>query len=310
MTNSRIVVVGSLNVDSVVTVDRFPRAGETVPGHTHELFPGGKGGNQAAAAAKLTPPGTVAMLGQVGGDAHGGWLRDHLVRTGVDVRGLSCDESTSSGTAIIATDAGGQNQIVIVAGANGTFTPARLDQVADAIAGAAYVLLQLEIPGQTVLEAARRARAAGACVILDPAPAGPLPDGLLQLCDYVTPNEAELTTLTGQGPTHRLTRSAAVDGARRLRGARQVIVKLGAAGALLVTNDEVHEFAPFPVTPVDTTAAGDCWNGAFAAALLGGQSPLQAGRFACAAAALSVTRAGAQPSMPNRDAVDALLTPG
>lgn len=301
-----IVVVGSLNVDAVVRVERFPRPGETVIGASHTLYPGGKGGNQACAAARLG--GAVEMVGQVGGDAHAAWLRDHLVRDGVDVTAVARDEAVSSGVATIQIDASGQNQIVIVPGANGTLSPERLrSTAADVMAGASIVLLQLEIPLDTVIEAAIAARRAGAVVILDPAPARAIPDALLAACDYVTPNELELAMLVGASHDGSLD---AVAGAHALlaRGARNVVVKLGAAGAVLVRRD--HDTTPFPsfaVDAVDTTAAGDCWNGAFAVALAEGSSADRAGRFACAAAAISVTRAGAQPSLPTRAEVDALL---
>lgn len=306
-----IVVIGSLNVDAVVTVDRFPAPGETVFGGSHTLYPGGKGGNQACAAARLAAPGWVRMRGQVGGDAHAQWLIARLQDAGVDASGVMRDEAVSSGVAVIATDARGQNQIIVVPGANGTFTPERLGSTDDSRENTAgFCLLQLEIPLTTVAAAAGRARARGATVILDPAPARPLPDELLRCCDYVTPNETELAALVGTAVDAR-DGTAVAEAARALLGpgrARTVIVKLGSRGALLVPSSGPPLAVPaFPVEPVDTTAAGDCWNGAFAVGLAEGMDEAQAGRFACAAAALSVTRRGAQTSLPSRDEVEALL---
>ncbi len=312
----RIVVVGSLNADLVVTVPRYPRPGETVQGSTFAQFPGGKGANQAYAAAKLARGGrrpiSVAMIGQVGGDGQGAWLRRHLGDAGIDVSAVGVDAQTSTGIAVISIDASGQNQIVLVAGANGTFSPERLEPWRPTLAAADVLLLQLEIPLATTLRAARIGRDAGATVILDPAPAQPLPDDLLALCDYVTPNESELWLLDGRSPSEeaRWTRPEAAAAAARLRarGARQVVVKLGAAGALHVGPAGERFWPAFSVEAVDTTAAGDAWNGAFAAALAGGHPADEAGRIAGAAAAVSVTRPGAQPSMPTRAEVDERLS--
>ena len=309
MTSSRsIVVVGSLNADLVTRVERFPAPGETIRGHTFAVYPGGKGGNQACAAARLG--GAVVLIGQVGADGHGEWLRAQLAGAGVDVGRVRADAGVSSGVAVITTDAHAENSIVVVAGANGTLTPARLDESRDAIRGAQVLLLQLEIPLETVLAAARLARGAGAQVVLDPAPAAPLPRELLGLASLVTPNETELAALAGhQGNPARLSAGDLDRLARALidRGAPAVIVKRGARGARLVTADDARDFPAPAVRAVDTTAAGDAFNGALAVALADG-APLDAAiPFACAAASLSVTRAGAQPSMPTRREVDAFL---
>ncbi|MBY0522729.1 MAG: ribokinase [Gemmataceae bacterium] len=295
-----IAVVGSLNVDFVLTMRRFPASGETLIGNDFSVFPGGKGANQAYAVAKLG--GAVRMIGQVGNDAHADWLKQHLASAGVDVAGIATDPNVSTGIAFIAIDAAGQNQIVIVPGANGTFAAVRLRPLA-----AKIVLLQLEIPMATVVAAARSAHASGATVVLDPAPAQELPAELLPFVHYLTPNETELRTLTGAPGA--LDRAEAIRQARLLRerGARSVIVKLGAAGALLVGDGREHFWPALPVDAVDTTAAGDAFNGAFAAALAAGDDEITAGRFATAAAACSVTRRGAQPSMPTRAEVTALL---
>jgi ribokinase len=224
-----IVVVGSLNADLVTRVERFPAPGETIRGRTFTVYPGGKGGNQACAAARLG--GAVAIIGQVGADGHGEWLRSQLESAGVDVGRVRVDPGVSSGVAVITTDAHAENSIVVVAGANGTFTPARLEESRDAIRGAHVLLLQLEIPLETVLAAARLAGATGAQIVLDPAPATPLPRELLGLTSLVTPNETELAALAGhQGNPAQLADGDLDRLARALidRGAPAVIVKRAA----------------------------------------------------------------------------------
>jgi ribokinase len=300
-----IVVVGSLNADLVVHVPRFPRPGETLSGDGFARFPGGKGANQAYAAARLG--GIVAMVGQVGADDHGAWLAGHLAAGGVDTTCVLRDEQTPTGVALITLDAAGQNQIVLVAGSNGSFTPDRLATIAPMLRGARVVLLQLEIPLDTVIAAARIARQAGAVVILDPAPARDVPDALLALSDYVTPNETELSALTGGGDL-RDDDDVRQRAAQLLaRGSPGVLVKLGARGAALIGARGEHWWPAHVVPVVDTTAAGDAFNGALAVALTEGQTVDLAGRFATAAASIAVTRAGAQTSMPVRDDVHRVL---
>jgi len=305
---SRIVVVGSLNADFVLGVERFPTPGETIAGREFAVIPGGKGANQAYAAARLG--GRVSMVGQVGGDVHAELLKRNLAEVGVDVAHVEIDESASSGIAVITVDAQGQNQIVLIAGANGTFDVEQLMKSEEVIAQAGFVLLQLEIPLSTVERAARIGKANGALVILDPAPARRISDELLALADYVTPNETELAALTDSSFGEHLVARDAEAKARELlsRGVRKVIVKMGAQGALLVSAEESQSWPAVPVTPVDTTAAGDAFNAAFAVALADGRAETEAGRFATAAAALSVMRRGAQPSMPTRGEVESLLT--
>jgi len=307
-----ITVVGSLNADLVVSVRRFPTPGETVTGQGFAVFAGGKGANQAYGAARLAVGQLpVRMVGRVGNDAYGGWLRQNLHGAGVDVGHVVPLQDAPTGLALIAIDPSGQNQIVVVPGANGEFAPAALSDAHHAVAGAAVVMLQLEIPLPTVQTAARVARESGGIVILDPAPARALSDMLLRSVDYLTPNESELSVLTGGSPQSTLRRGEALTRARQViaRGARKVLVKMGRQGALLVTETGEHLFPAFPVEAVDTTAAGDAFNAGLAFALARGSGEADAIRFATAAGAASVTRVGAQPSMPSRETVEALLAP-
>jgi ribokinase len=308
-----ITVVGSLNADLVVTVRRLPAVGETVTGHDFAVFSGGKGANQAFAAGRLaaraTPAIPVRMFGQVGNDTYGPWLRQNLADAGIDVTHVGCDPASPTGLALVAIDAAGQNQIIVVPGANGTFNPGGLTPLHHALAESAVVLLQLEIPLPTVQTAARIGREGGATVVLDPAPARVSPDGLLRSVHYLTPNETELGVLTGAAPQATLRRGEAVTRARQLiaRGVAKVIVKMGRQGVLLVTETSEQLVPAFPVEAVDTTAAGDAFNAGFGFALARGVAELEAIRFGAAAGAVSVTRPGAQPSMPTLAEVEALL---
>jgi ribokinase len=303
----RIVVVGSLNADFVVRVSRFPVAGETVTGDGFTIFSGGKGANQAFGAARLGA--RVSMVGRVGNDAHAAWLKQSLAEAGVDVSHVTADPDVSSGVAVISIDGSGQNQIVVVPGSNGAFRPELLAPSRELIRSARVVLLQLEIPMPTVIAAARYAREGGAIVILDPAPAAELSDELLGLVDYLTPNETELALVTGGAAEAELGVEEIVWRARLLleRGAGAVIVKMGARGALFVDGSGKHPVAPKQVVAVDTTAAGDAFNAAFALAVEAFGSVAEACMFANAAAACSVTRYGAQSGMPTIDEVSAML---
>jgi ribokinase len=308
-----ITVVGSLNADLVVAVRRFPGPGETVTGHDFAVFPGGKGANQAFAAGRLAAGEMpVRMVGQVGGDAYGEWLRRNLSSAGVDVAHVRTDAAAPTGLAMVAIDPAAQNQIIVVPGANGSFIPGALTGAHHAVADAAVVLLQLEIPLPTVQTAARIARESGAIVVLDPAPARAIPEVLLRSIDYLTPNESELSVLTGGAPQPSLRRGEAVTRARQLiaRGATKVVVKMGRQGVLLVTDSAEYLQPAFPVEAVDTTAAGDAFNAGFAFALARGAGHPEALRYGAATAAVSVTRGGAQPSMPSRSDVEALLGAG
>ena len=284
-----VVVVGSLNVDTVVRLERCPEAGETVAGSGTERHRGGKGANQAYAVARLG--GVVRMVGRVGADTDGEWLLEGLESGRVDV-GQVGRGGEETGSAQIWVDAAGENRIVVVAGANGAMRAAELDP--RVFAGAGVVLLQLEVPMSVVLAAVRAGRQSGAVVVLDPAPvpAGGVPDEVMACVDFLTPNEGELEALGGD-----------VDQLLG-RGVGNVVVKRGAQGA--TSTGEAGEFAwASPVVEVvDTTAAGDAWNGAFGFALARGESVEAAGAFACRAAAVSVTRRGAQVSMAGMEQLE------
>ena len=286
-------MVGSLNADLVVRAARAPERGETVPGIGFTRHPGGKGANQACAAARLAAGQVhVALIGRVGGDADGQWLRRSLEDDGVDVTAVGVDDGLPTGLAAITVEASGDNRIVVVPGANQALTPGALSRHHDTLAAADVLLLQLEIPLPTVQTAIRMGREKRATIILDPAPARPLPDGLLALVDYLTPNESELAALAGPGRRPR--RGGPPAGPRGPPGGGQA----GRSGACCWSGPAgAQDIAPFPVTAVDTTAAGDAWNAAFGVALALGRQPAVAARFANAAGALAVTRAG-RPAQP------------
>ncbi|NIF54719.1 ribokinase [Burkholderia sp. Ax-1724] len=305
-TAARVTVVGSLNMDLVVRAPRLPHPGETLAGRTFAQVAGGKGGNQAVAAARLGA--RVSMLGCLGADANGAQLRAGLDAEGIDCTALETG-AEASGVALITVDDASQNAIVIVAGSNGEVTPATIARHEAAIAAADVVICQLETPPQAVRAALAAARRLGKIVILNPAPAtGPLPADWLPLVDYLIPNELEVAALSGlraDSPDAAAQAAAALQAA----GARNVLVTLGACGVLAALEDAAatHYDAP-KVAAVDTTAAGDTFIGGFAAQLAQGASVDAAIRFAQRAAALSVTRAGAQPSIPTRAEVDAFAS--
>ena len=300
----KIVVVGSLNMDLVACAARIPVAGETITGHTFFDGAGGKGANQAYAAARLG--GRVSMIGRVGSDDYGRRMRANLEQAGCDVSGVVAIPDCASGIALIFVADSGQNSIVIVPGANDRLSPADLEQAADHFAGASWVLLQLENPLPAVVEAARLGRRAGARVILDPAPAQPLPAELFQLADILTPNETEAAILAGLTPGHVDVRHAmAIAHSLRERGAAAVIVKLGDQGCVLAEASGARHLPVTRVNAVDTTAAGDVFNAALAVALSEGMDLRGACHFANRAAAVSVTRLGTQVAAPTREEVDA-----
>ena len=293
-------------MDLVTRASRLPRGGETLVGQSFATVPGGKGANQAVAAARLGAE--VAMIGCIGSDAYGAQLRDALVVEGIDCQAVS-EVQGSSGVALIVVDDSSQNAIVIVAGSNGQLTPASL-LAFDAVLQAAQVIVcQLEVPMDTVGYALKRGRELGKTVILNPAPAsGPLPADWYAAIDYLIPNESEASALSGV-PVDSL-ETAKVAAAHLLKaGAGKVIVTLGSQGALFADGQGFEHLLAPKVQAVDTTAAGDTFVGGFAAALANGQGEAEAIRFGQVAAALSVTRAGAQPSIPTLHDVQGVARP-
>jgi ribokinase len=303
-----IIVLGSLNMDIAALAPRLPQPGETLMGSHFHTAPGGKGANQAYAAAKLGRAGSTAMLGRIGDDDFGRQMIANLVTVGCGVDGVRM-VAGPSGVALILIAESGQNSIVVVSGANDRFMPDDVATDAQLLRGARFALLQLEVPRPTTIAGAMAARAAGLEVILDPAPAPEqLPDQLLKFVDVLTPNETEAALLVG-----RKSADISVDEARTIaaelqsRGVRHVIIKLGAKGCLLLeAGTGTHVPAPF-VKAVDSTGAGDIFNAAFAVAYSEGAARLDACQFAVHAAALSVTRMGCQASVPTRAEVDAYL---
>jgi ribokinase len=295
-----VTVVGSLNEDVLVAVDRLPGRGETVIGRTATVAPGGKGANQAAAAGTLGAG--VHMVGRVGQDAAGDRQLAALADSRVNVGRVRRTPGIPTGSATIPVEDGtGENLIVVVPGANAALTPE--DVAVDSVRRARVVLLQLEVPMPTVVAAAR---AATGTVVLTPAPPQPLPADLLERVDVLVPNEHELALLAGAAPGERSPADLAT--LARSVASCAVVVTLGARGALVVPTDgEPSLQAPPPVTPVDTTGAGDCFCGALAQALAGGAGLAEAVRHAVAAAALSTTGPGARGALPDDTAVRALL---
>ncbi|GAA1764269.1 ribokinase [Streptomonospora arabica] len=296
----RIAVFGSVNTDLVAYVEAAPGRGETVTGTSFAQVPGGKGANQAVAAARAGAD--TAFLGAVGDDAFGTQLRTNLVECGVEVSRLRT-VAGASGVAHIVVEADGANSIIVVPGANGEVT-GLLDGDAALIEGSAALLLQLELPMEGVVAAARAGRAAGVPTVLTPAPARELPAELLEAVDLLVPNQHEAAAITGEtDPREAL--------AALLRTVPEAIITLGEDGSLYGARGEEPVHVPARrVVPVDTTAAGDTFCGAFAVARAEGRGPEDALRFAAAAAALSVQRHGAAPSMPERAEIEELLAEG
>jgi ribokinase len=295
-----IVVVGSINMDLVGRTHTIPRPGETVTGTGFETTPGGKGANQAVAVARLGYP--VKMIGQVGNDVFGHTLIENLSEAGVGVWAIEHIDGPS-GVAQILVGERGDNCIVVVPGANGKVDAAYIDKNVELIRGAGMVLLQLEIPMDTVMHVLDVCAKAKVPTMLDPAPAAALPENAWKQLTWVTPNDREVGFYLDGG-------SDAVTAAQKLlsKGVSGVVLKRGEEGAYVANaKGRAAWVKPFPVLAIDTVGAGDCFNGAFAVALMEGKDPSTAARFASAAAAISVTRRGAQASMPTRAEVDNFL---
>jgi ribokinase len=305
--NQHILVIGSANVDFTVKVERLPQAGETVSGGDFLLSYGGKGANQALAAHLAGAP--VFMIARLGRDPNGESLYRHLTAAGLGSHGLWRDDEAPSGVALIMVDPQGHNLIATAPGSNRRLTVADVQSLDSSAFTGSVLLTQLETPLETVEYGLRRAVQAGMTTILNPAPGRPLPEDFLSLTHIITPNETEASLLSGVAVTDLDTARQA--GERLLAmGCQTVIITLGAQGSLLVRRGEVRHFPPFPVTPVDTTAAGDAFNGVLAAALFEGLALEHAIVRANAAGALCVTKRGAQEALPMRQEIEALLQGG
>jgi ribokinase len=303
---TKILVLGSFVADAAFRAARLPAWGETLMGSGFALGPGGKGSNQAVAAARAGA--SVQMLSRLGDDAFGRLARDTWAADGIDASLVGNCVTPTGAAAILIDEAKGENAIIVVPGACFTLTPQDVEAAGDAIRAAGVLLMQLELPLETVECGMRVARAAGVRTILNPAPAQALSDAMLGLADFLIPNESEAALLTGL-PVENTAQAEAAARVLIERGARCVIVTLGAQGALVCAEGaEAVLVSAFSAGPVlETTGAGDAFCGGFAAALSEGRSVLDAARFGCATAGISVTRAGTAPSMPKRAEIEELL---
>lgn len=296
---AKVLVVGSINMDLVVRVPHSPRPGETVLGGDFETFPGGKGANQAVAAARMG--GEVTMVGRVGSDNFGDTLIQGLVEDNIRTTYVIKDTDTPTGIAMIAVAANGENLIVVASGANYKVTEADVTNARDIMRDTDLLLLQLECPMEVVTAAVGLAKAYDIPVVLNPAPAQPLSQSLLANVDILTPNETELMMLAGEDTVDKAVEKVLSWGTKNL------VVTLGANGARVVTEGVDKHLPAHEITAVDTTAAGDAFNGALAVAYAEGKTLLEAVEYGMAAGALAATRRGAQPSLPTRDAVENLI---
>lgn len=300
---ARIAVVGSYNVGLTMTVPRFPVSGETIIGQSFAEGPGGKGSNQAIAAARLGAE--TSFVGKVGADRYGDDAVELWESEGVDATHASRATGTHTGVAFIMVNEEGENEITVAPGANDALDPDAIAAARDVIEGSDCLLLQLEIPDEPLIAAAEIASDAGVPVILNPAPARELPASLLENVTYLTPNESEALILTGRDPDTDVSHEDLTAELIGL-GAETVVLTQGAAGALLVTDTGMTSVDAPSVPVADTTGAGDAFNGAFAVALGEGKPLAEAVQFACRAGALEVTEAEVIPGLPEREDVDAM----
>lgn len=301
---NKILVIGSSNMDLVVQVPRCPAAGETLFGSSFTTNYGGKGANQAVAVARIGSG--VTFMTKLGNDTFGQQMRQHFSEEGMDLTHILTDAESPTGTALITVEDKGENRIIVVPGANARLTENDVESLSAEINSCRFVLTQLEIPLPTVLHIAEMTSAAGKQLILNPAPARPLPNSLLQKVFLITPNETEAEILTG-------IRVSDVESARRAalwfreKGVQQIVITIGSQGAFVFTDDFQGMVPAYKVKAIDTTAAGDVFNGALTVALSEGKTTADAARFGCAASALAVMRPGAQSSIPTRTEIDAFL---
>ena len=302
----RIIVVGSCNTDMVIRVDHLPLPGETIIGHDFITNQGGKGANQAVAVKRLG--GDTAFIARLGNDDFGAKSLRLLTEEGIDTSCVRLTDGVSTGVALIPVDDSGENSIIVASGANAMLSPTDIEEAESLFEDAAILLMQLETPIPTLISAAKEAKRHGATVVLNPAPypKEALPDELLRLVDIITPNETEAESLTGITVTNQKSAQAAADILHQ-KGVAVVIITLGAKGVYLSAPECKKMIKSFKVKAVDSTAAGDVFNGALASALSQELDMLSAIRFAVAAAAISVTRLGAQPSVPTRKEIEKML---
>ena len=300
-----ITVVGSFNMDLFIEVARFPTPGEAVFGKNFRRAPGGKGANQAYAVARMGQ--AAAIIGAVGRDAFGGEMVANLEAVGVDCNGVVRLADAASGTAMITLDATGQNQIVVANGANDTLTAEDVTRHAALIRQSRALVTQLETPLDSVEAALRLAGESGVLAILNPAPFSPVSDALLALCDWIIPNEIEASRLAGLEVRDPKSAAAAAKAIRQCSQCPNILITLGAQGVWLDTPEFTGHVPAFNVKAVDTVGTGDTFIGAFVTRLVEGANAQEAARFGCAAAAIAVTRRGAQASIPTRAEVDAML---
>lgn len=303
-TKQKLVVLGSINADHILTLDHFPHPGQTLNGQKYQVAFGGKGANQAVAAGRSGADTT--FIACVGDDALGHEIKAQLANDNVKIDAVSVVENESTGVALIFVNQVAENCIGIHAGANACLTPEYVLQHKDLITSADALLLQLETPLQSIIDAAKIATQAGVKVILNPAPARELPEDLLRLVDVITPNETEALSLTGI-IIHNEDDAANAACVLHTKGIKTVVITMGSRGVWLSESGEGQLINGFKVDAIDTIAAGDTFNGAFVTAILEGKTAPEAAKFANAAAAIAVTRSGAQPSVPWREEIDVFL---
>lgn len=304
MTTPRLAVLGSINVDHIMNISQFPKPGETIIGHQYKIAFGGKGANQAVACGRSGAD--ITFIACVGDDAIGSEIISQLKTDNIHIDAISIIPQTPTGVAMILVNEQGENVISIVAGANGALTPTHFQQYHHVIEHADALLMQLESPLETVFEAAKRAKSHQTKVILNPAPAQPLSDEFLSFIDVITPNETEAEILTGVSVHDEAGAAKAAEILHR-KGIKQVLITLGSRGVWFSEQGKGMIIPGFRVDAVDTIAAGDTFNGAFVTAILEGKPSVEAIRFAHAAAAIAVTRHGAQSSVPWRHEIESFL---
>ena len=302
--SQKLVVLGSINADHILTLEHFPHPGQTLTGQNYQVAFGGKGANQAVAAGRSGA--NISFIACVGEDDIGHRIKAQLEKDRIDTHAVSHIEDQSTGVALIFVNKMAENCIGICAGANACLSPEYVQQHADLIRAAQALLLQLETPIPSIIEAAKIAHQSSVKVVLNPAPARELPEELLHLVDIITPNETEALSLTGV-IIHDEKDAAEAASVLHGKGIKTVVITMGSRGVWLSENGQGQLVSGFKVNAIDTIAAGDTFNGAFVTALLEGKSALEAARFANAAAAIAVTRSGGQPSVPWREEIDAFL---